>query len=68
MFSSSSLVKLIVFQKQQTEKTNKNIKTTGELLTEAAMRSAILKVIGEALETDLDIWYLDQELGIFHKL
>ncbi len=38
MFSSSSLVKLIVFDKQKTGKTNKNTKTTGEPSTMAAMR------------------------------
>lgn len=36
MLSSSSLVKLIVFEIPQSGQTNKNFKTTGELLTEAA--------------------------------
>jgi len=42
MFSSSCLVKLIVFEKQKTEKTNKNSTNTEELSTEAAICSAIL--------------------------
>ncbi len=42
MFSSSSLVKLILFEKPKTGKTNKNITNTEEPSTVAAMSSAIL--------------------------
>ncbi|KAK3539736.1 hypothetical protein QTP70_013048 [Hemibagrus guttatus] len=42
MSSSSSLVKLIKFEKQKTGKTNKNKTNTGELHTEAAICGAIV--------------------------
>ncbi len=42
MFSSSSLVKLIVFEKQKTGKTNKNITHTEEKSTEATICGTIL--------------------------
>ncbi|KAK3551030.1 hypothetical protein QTP70_011522 [Hemibagrus guttatus] len=44
MSSSSSLVKLIKFEKQKTGKTNKNKTNTGELHTEAAICGAIVIV------------------------
>ncbi len=47
MFSNSSLVKLIVFQKQKTGKTNKNIRNTDEQSTVAAMSGAILDLLRE---------------------
>ncbi len=47
MFSNSSLVKLIVFQKQKTGKTNKNIRNTDEQSTVAAMSGAILDLLQE---------------------
>ncbi len=42
MFSSSSLVKLIMFEKQKTGKTNKNCTKTGELSTFAAILYCVL--------------------------
>ncbi len=42
MFSSSSLEKLIVFEKQKTGKANENSTNTEELSTVAAMCGAIL--------------------------
>ncbi len=42
MFSSSSLVKLLVFEKHKTGKTNKNSTNTEEQSTVAAICSAIL--------------------------
>ncbi len=47
MFSSSSLVKLIVFEKQKTGKTNKNRTNTEELSTVAAICGAILCSLDE---------------------
>ncbi len=43
MFSSSSLVKLIMFEKQKTGKTNKNSTHTEEQSTVAAICGAILE-------------------------
>ncbi len=45
MFSSSSLVKLIVFEKQKTGKTNKNSTNTGEQSTVAAICGAITSIV-----------------------
>ncbi len=42
MFSSSSLVKLILFEKQKTGKTNKNITNTEDVCTVPAICGAIL--------------------------